>query len=181
MALFGMFILGRCTKFLFPPARHDVSTQKDEAVVPQRLRQLNTKLQADHDQSLHQVEESKKAAQEARAALALQEEELDALRNLCLAARELFRNLEAEMEDHAARCPFTREIYASKRGECWHLESCHLTEQITEKNMLVMRRCPYCAGVNPPPDRMLYPQGWCIRHDVHHWYRAFEQYSSPSM
>ena len=181
MALFGMFILGRCTKFLFPPARHDVSTQKDEAVVPQRLRQLNTKLQADYDHGLRQVEESKKAAQEARAALALQEEELDALRNLCLAARDLFRNLEAEMEDHAARCPFTREIYASKRGECWHLESCHLTEQITEKNMLVMRRCPYCAGVNPPPDRMLYPQGWCIRHDVHHWYRTFEQYSSPSM
>ena len=85
MALFGMFILGRCTKFLFPPARHDASTQKDEAVVPQRLRQLNTKLQADHDHSLRQVEESKKAAQEARAALALQEEELDALRNLCLA------------------------------------------------------------------------------------------------
>ena len=110
--------------------------------------------------------------------MAMQESELG---NWRMAARDLFQNLEEEMNDHAARCPFTRVIFASKRGECWHRETCHLTEQIAEQNLLALRCCPYCAGVAPPPKRMLYPQGWGIEMDVHHWLRAFEQYSSPSM
>ena len=180
-ALLGMFMLGRYTKSQPQPVLQDASTQKDEALVPQRLREMNTKLRAEHSQAYQQVEESRKAAQEARAAMAMQESELDALRNLCMAARDLFQNLEEEMSDHAARCPFTQLIFASKRGECWHRETCHLREQIAEQNLLVLRCCPYCAGVAPPPKRMLYPQGWCIEMDVHHWLRAFDQHHSPSV
>ena len=174
-------MLGRFTKSQPQPVLQDASTQKDEALVPQRLREMNTKLRAEHSQANQQVEESRKAAQEARAAMAMQESELDALRNLCMAARDLFQNLEEEMSDHAARCPFTQLIFASKRGECWHRETCHLREQIAEQNLLVLRCCPYCAGVAPPPKRMLYPQGWCIEMDVHHWLRAFDQHHSPSV
>ena len=125
MTLMGMFILGRCTKSQLEPERQDASTQ--------RLKELNSKLQADPARAQRQAEESRKAAQETRAAMAMQETKLDALR---MAARDLFQTLEEEMNDHAARCPFTQVIFALKRGECWHRETCHFRAQIAEQNML---------------------------------------------
>lgn len=180
VVLCAVFAVGRRSKKHRVLELKDVATQKNEPIVHERLRELNRKLQAELDDAENHRNQSLRAAREARAAMALQEEDMDALRALCNTAKDIFRALEVEMDDHAARCPYTQEIYASKKGGCWHRETCHIKRQIVENNMLVMRPCPYCAGVAAPPDRMLYPAGWCIRMDIHQWYRDHDLYSSPS-
>ena len=83
-------------------------------------------------------------------------------------------------EHHGSMCPFQREIYVSKKGDCWHVADCHVTPQIADHNLVVVRGCAYCAGCNPPPHRHFYPGGWCINDDIQQWLGEASGQLAPS-
>ena len=134
-AMATVFTVGRWTASSTKPQLADAAAQKEEQVVPQRLRELNLDLKRDLTEVTRRAEKNLAAAQEARAALALQEPEVEALRGLVLDAESLLKALEREMDHHAEMCPFLREIHVSKKGECWHMAGCHVAEQIAPHNL----------------------------------------------
>ena len=168
-AMIAVFTVGRWTASPNKPLVKEAGVQKEEQLVPQRLRELNKSLKDDLEQANRHAQQSLAAAREARAALALQEPELNELRRIVQEGYSLVQALEKEMEHHSEMCPFRHEIYVSKKGDCWHVAGCHITPQIAEHNLVVVRGCAYCAGCNPPPFRHFYPGGWCIHDDMHQW------------
>ena len=178
----GIFLLGRYLggKSFEPVIKYDIGIQKNEPIVSQRLREQVRELRDELRISKFEANNSLEAAREARAAQELSQEEVFALSDLVLNAQSLIRALEREMDDHAERCPFNNEIYLSKKGICWHHRDCHIVEQLCEANKLVMKGCCYCAAGGAPPDRMVYPRGWCLRQDIHAWLQSYAAFSHGS-
>ena len=180
IAMAGVFFLGRYFggKSAEPVIKYDIGIQKNEPIVSQRLREQVRELRDELCISKFEANNSLEAAREARAAHALSQEEVYALSDLVLNAQSLIRALEREMDDHGGRFPFNNEIYFSKKGSCWHHRDCHIVEQLSEANRLVMRGCCYCAAGAGLPDRMVYPVGWCVRQDIHAWLATYASFSN---
>ena len=179
-AMVAVFATGRLTATVPKPQMVEAGVQKEEQLVPQRLRELNLSLRGDLEQTNRRAQQSLAAAREAREALALQEPEIHELRRLLQNGYSLVEAMTKEMEHHGSMCPFQREIYVSKKGDCWHVADCHVTPQIADHNLVVVRGCAYCAGCNPPPHRHFYPGGWCINDDIQQWLGEASGQLAPS-
>ena len=145
------FLLGRCSRQSekFPLEKVDMvetSTQKDQPIIPERLREELKKekaLGAEHFA----------AAREARTALVRD-------------GARLLRRLETAVDQRMQNCPHACPTFASRHGDCWHFRSCHVVEQITERNLLSMRGCAYCADQRGPLDFGFPPT---LRGDIQAW------------
>ena len=181
-AMFGVFLLGRYFggKSTEPVIKYDIGIQKNEPIVGQRLREQVRELRDELRISKFEANNSLEAAREARAAQALSQEEVFALSDLVLNAQSLVRALEREMDECAEKCSFNHEIYMSKKGICWHHRDCHIVEQLCEANKMVMKGCCYCVAGGTPPDRMVYPRGWCLRQDIQAWLQSYAAFSHGS-
>ena len=159
------------------PATTEASTQKDEAIVPERLREL---LKLEQQRS----SEYRDAACEARRAIELNLEERNAwyserqhLFSLLGSAQSLLQRCENGIGSHMSARPSKRAIIASKTGTCWHYEHCQSAPQITERNRLVLRRCSFCGDPRSPLD---FPNaghsivGGSLRTDMQAWYSAYQ-------
>ena len=160
----GIFIAGRWSchhKVASKPVTKEAEIQKNEPIVHARLRELLSL-------EKNRADEAQKSAQESRAALNLQIDEVQNLRALTTDAHRLFRDAIMEMELHSSLCPFTRPVVTASTGECWHHESCHIVRQITS-NLMTRRACAYCASLRPPPDRIENSSGTSLRREVDAW------------
>ena len=160
----GIFIAGRWSchhKVASKPMTKEVEIQKNEPIVHARLRELL-------NLEKNRADEAQKSAQESRAALNLQIDEVQNLRALTTDAHRLFRDAIMEMELHSSLCPFMRPVVTASTGECWHHESCHIVRQITS-NLMTRRACAYCASLRPPPDRIESNSGTSLRREVDAW------------
>ena len=163
--LCAAFLLGRCSRQSKKPPIEKVdtvetSTQKDQPIIPKRLREELKKekaLGAEHFA----------AAREARTALSLSMQEVSDLRDLVRDGARLLRRLEIAVDQHMQNCPHACPTFASRHGDCWHFRSCHVVEQITERNLLLMRGCAYCADQRGPLDFGFFPP--TLRGDIQAW------------
>ena len=102
----GIFMAGRWSchhELALKPVTKEAEIQKDEPIVHARLRELLS-------QEKSRADEAQKSAQESRAALNLQIDEVQNLRALTTDAHRLFRDAIMEMELRSSLCPFTRPV-----------------------------------------------------------------------
>lgn len=125
---------------------NDAGTQKPQPVILERLKESWKNEQV-------RVQEYQTAARESRKAMDLAMTEIMNLRPLVQDAAPLFPRLITAVDDHMDQCPQRLPIVASKKdGICWHFQSCHCAEQITESNLFHLRTCAYCGARRSPLD-----------------------------
>ena len=140
----------------------NAKTQKDEAIVPSRLREL---LKAEQDRSA----QFRAAATEAKRGMELGLEERNQLYHLLSDGAQIMRKMVSVIEDHMEVCPHRVPVMASRQGECWHFDTCHCAEAVVERNRLWLRRCAYCADPRGPLDRLNFELGGCLRDEIQAW------------
>ena len=160
-----VFWIGRLTKAA-PAAKPVVvahaETQKDEAIVPSRLREL---LKAEQDRSA----QFRAAATEAQKGMELGMEERNQLYQLLGDGARLLRKMMNKIDDHMEVCPHRVPVMASRHGECWHFDSCHCAEAVVDRNRMRLRHCAHCADFDGPLDRLNFEMGGCLRDELQAW------------
>ena len=137
-----------------PPATSEAASQKDEAIVPQRLR---AQLAKERQRS---AEFAAAAAREARQAIDLNVQERDSLYgerqhlfSLLRSAEDILKRLEREVNDHMDSCPQNKPLMASKvKRTRWNDDGCQSVRQIPGRNLLTLRRCSFCGDSRSPLD-----------------------------
>ena len=137
-------------------------TQKDEAIVPSRLREL---LKAEQDRSA----QFRAAAAEAQKGMELGMEERNQLYQLLGDGARLLRKMMNKIDDHMEVCPHRVPVMASRHGECWHFDSCHCAEAVVDRNRMRLRHCAHCADFDGPLDRLNFEMGGCLRDELQAW------------
>ena len=153
----------KCLHWAPGKASNAAGVQKDEAIVPARLR-------ADLEKEKLKGEESQKSAREARKALdlCLMEThrftaEIFDLKALVKDGAMLMRRTEAAMDRHMETCPHRVVVISSRHGDCWHYPSCHIVEQMADRNRQSLRQwCPLDVR-----DPLL---GGTLRAEIHAWF-----------
>ena len=134
-------------------ASASVGVQKDEAVVPRRLRELLARETEENRNHLRACIEARKAmclAQAENNHLLQQNEDYKALAK---DGSVIIRRLLDMLDDHWLTCPHAITTVVSRQGQCWHREDCHLVEQMIPRNRQYVRGCSYCANPHSPIDK----------------------------
>ena len=135
----------------------NAETQMDEAIVPQRLREL---LKVEQEKAT----QYQAAAVEARNAINLGLEERNDL--YIHQASKLLNKMGTVIDDHMDKCPHRIPAMASCHGECWRFQDCQCIEAVVECNRMVLRRCAYCAEPRGPLERINLIYDGSLRNEV---------------
>ena len=159
------FVLGRWSVLV--TARKpcvDAAVQKDEQLVPARLKEL---LRAEQVKS----GEWHRAAVESREALKLATEEMLWQRAHIRDGCTLVRKMEHEMRMHASECPYNVEIeVAKKTGTCWHFAECPAMRDVDPLFVGKYRACQHCVERSTPPSRVDHVFGSTLEDEIEEWF-----------
>ena len=159
------FVLGRWSVLV--TARKpcvDAAVQKDEQLVPARLKEL---LRAEQTKS----GEWHRAAVESREALKLATEEMLWQRAHIRDGYTLVRKMEHEMRMHASECPYNVEIEVAKKiGTCWHFAECPAMRDVDPLFVGKYRACQHCVERSTPPSRVDHVFGSTLEDEIEEWF-----------
>ena len=162
MVLVLVFMLGRWSAMKMKKTTCEAGVQKDEALVPARLREI---LQV----SQTRCRELYAANVELDKALKLALGDMAEAFEVASSAEQSVRTCLREMEDHAIECPFRVDIaMANRHGRRWHHAGCNALDGTP------VQPCQLCIGDGkPPPDREDRFFGGCLRDDIENWLATF--------
>ena len=167
------FMIGRYSHGAPPEVRANVQeagVQKDEALVPARLREEVKRLKQEILRWSNKAEESRLAACEARAALNLAIQGQNDAVTLVHDAKAL-----RQMDEHGNECPFYRGVVMSRHGAKWHVDpNCPSLDGRDTRLQKRVDSCRLCSLRIIPPD-LPDPDGAApMRTRVFQWLDRFE-------
>ena len=178
LALVGTFVLGRWSRAQNEkPTLVETGVQKDEALVPERLRALLNQereiaktMRQELAAAQFRAEESRQAAAETRKAMHLQEVEWQSALYQMERGKKLVRKILKEMADHRLECAHEIGAWVAVRnGECWHLRECPTMAGTPREQRKLYRACSVCIVNRPPPLREDRFFGGTLDDDIRMW------------
>ena len=167
LVLMLVFVLGRWSSLKsMRPMTCEAGVQKDEQLVPSRLREI-LKVSQSRCRALHE------ANVELDKALKLATVDMVEAIEVASSAEKLIRKCYREMEDHGYGCPYKVDIIVAPRhGKKWHHEGCNALDGTPLQHRLRLQPCQLCIeDQRPPPDREDRFFGGCLRDDLEAWLR----------
>ena len=160
------------------PQVTEVAVQKDEAIIPPRLREEVKRLKQEVLRWSSKAEESRLAAVEATTAMNL------VLRNnqntaetLAQEASEILKIALRQMDEHGKECPFYNGMHISRHGSRWHLDlNCSSLAGRDESLQRRVDHCRLCSMRAIPPDLVDPQKNASARTMVFRWLDRFEQH-----
>ena len=159
-----------------PPQVTEAAVQKDEAIIPARLREEVKRLKQEVLRWSSKAEESRLAAVEATTAMNLVLRNQNAAETLAQEASQILKIALRQMDEHGNECPFYNGMIISRHGARWHTTlNC---SSLAGRDESLQRRvdfCRLCSLRVIPPDLVDDRSGSSVRTLVYQWLDRFEQ------
>ena len=173
------FLVGRYSREAPPEVRANVQeagVQKDEALVPARLREEVKRLKQEVLRWSNKAEESRLVAFEARTALNLAIQGQNDVVTLVHDAKDIIKSALRQMDEHGNECPFYRGVVMSRHGAKWHVDP--TCPSLDGRDTRLQRRIDSCRLYSLriiPPD-LSNPDGAVpMRTQIFQWLDRFDQ------
>ena len=160
------------------PQVAEAAVQKDEAIIPARLREEVKRLKQEVLCWSSKAEESRLAAVEATTAMDLVLRNQNAAETLAHEASQILKIALRQMDEHGNECPFYNGMIISRHGARWHTSlNC---SSLAGRDESLQRRVDYCRLCSLkvlPPDLVDEDMGSSVRTLVFQWLDRFEELS----
>ncbi|CAK9019525.1 Uncharacterized protein SCF082_LOCUS14562 [Durusdinium trenchii] len=176
LLLSTMFLLGRWSVGRTQVTTSEIGVQKEEALVPHRLRLENKRLQGELNTMELKAMEAQRAADEFQRSLNLILEESCMSNQLLALGAALLRACVREMDNHRAECPLQRGVLICRRGRRFHLTAeCSSLAGRDVRMQDEYFHCELCSGRVLPPDYVTAPAqpgGYTLTVSIQNWLQA---------
>ncbi|CAK9019509.1 Kelch domain-containing protein 8B [Durusdinium trenchii] len=176
LLLSTMFLLGRWSVGRTQVTTSEIGVQKEEALVPHRLRLENKRLQGELNTMELKAMEAQRAADEFQRSLNLILEESCVSNQLLALGAALLRACVREMDNHRAECPLQRGVLICRRGRRFHLTAeCSSLAGRDVRMQDEYFHCELCSGRVLPPDYVTAPAqpgGYTLTVSIQNWLQA---------